>query len=99
MDTLKEALHLGLGLLVLTKENVEKIAKELVKKGKLETKEGEELIKELIKKGKVQEKEIEAQTSKAVAKALVKLNIANKDDIRRLENEIKQLKAQMKNGA
>ena len=95
MDTLKEALHMGLGLFVLTKENAEKIANDLVKKGKLETKESEALIKDLIKKGKAQEKEIDVQVSKIVAKTLVKLNVASKEDVRRLEKEIKQIKAQL----
>ena len=93
MDIFKEAVEMGLGALVLTREKAEKISNDLVKKGKLKEREGATLLEEMIKKGKVEEKAIEASIAKIVDTALSKLNVANKADIRRLENEIKRLKA------
>ncbi|MDD5729789.1 MAG: polyhydroxyalkanoate synthesis regulator [Candidatus Omnitrophica bacterium] len=96
MDIIKEMMELGLGMLVLTKENAEKITNDLVKKGKLQKKEGKDLLEGIIKKGKAQEKEIEASVAKIVSQTLTKLNVANKADISRLEKEIKKLKSHKK---
>lgn len=93
MDMLKKAVELGLGALVITSENVEKATNELVKKGHLKKHEGKSLIKEMIKRGAVQEKKIEVNVARMVSETLLKLDIARKTDIRRLENEIKKLKA------
>jgi polyhydroxyalkanoate synthesis regulator phasin len=93
MDVLKKAVELGLGALIITRENVEKVTNDLVKKGKLKRHEGNTLIQEMIKKGKVQEKKIETDVAKIVSKTLTQLNLASKADVRRLESEIKKLKA------
>ena len=93
MDIFKEAVEIGLGALVLTKEKAEKIANDLVKKGKLKKLEGASLFKEIVKKGKTEEKEIKTSIAKIVNATLSKLNVANQADIRRLENEIKNLKS------
>lgn len=93
MDIVKEAVEIGLGALVLTREKAEKIANDLVKKGKLKKREGATLFEEIVKKGRAEEKELEASIAKIVSATFSKLNVANKADIRRLENEIKKLKA------
>lgn len=92
MDIFKEAVEIGLGALVITREKAEKIAHDLVKKGKLKEHEGASLLKEIVKKGRSEEKEIEAGITKIVRATFSKLNVAYKADIRRLENEIKKMK-------
>ena len=92
MDLLEKAVELGLGALVITKENVEKVTNDLVKKGKLKKYEGNSLIQEMLKKGKVQEKKIETDVTRIVSKTLSKLDIAGKADIRRLEKKLQELK-------
>lgn len=93
MDMIRKAIELGLGALVITSENAEKLTNDLVKKGKLKRHEGRSLIQEMIKKGKAREKKIEADVAKMINKALLKLDLAGKADIRRLEGEIEKLKA------
>ena len=93
MDIFKEAVEIGLGALVLTREKAEKIANDLVKKGKLKKHEGANLLEEITKKGKTEEKAIEASITKIVSTTLAKLNVAKKADIQRLEKEIKKIKA------
>jgi polyhydroxyalkanoate synthesis regulator phasin len=93
MDLLKKAIELGLGALVITSENAEKVTNELVKKGKLKRHESNTLIQEMIKKGKVQEKKLEVEALKIIKQTLTKLDLASKADVRRLEAEIKKLKA------
>jgi polyhydroxyalkanoate synthesis regulator phasin len=96
MDILKEAIEVGLGSLALTREKAQKLAKDLVKKNKLEKNEGERLINELRQKGRKQEKQIAAALSKIMKQAFSQLNIASKADISRMEKEIKRLKARKK---
>ena len=93
---LREAIDVGLGALVLSREKAEKLAKDLVKKNKLQKNEGERLIKELKLKGKMQEKAIASAISKIMKEAFSQLNIASKADIIRMEKEIKKLKARNK---
>lgn len=93
VDILKEAVEIGLGALVLTRERAEKISNDLVKKGKLKKREGASLLEEIVKKGRAEERAIEASIAKIVRATLSKINVANKADIRRLENEIKKMKA------
>jgi polyhydroxyalkanoate synthesis regulator phasin len=93
MDMLRRAVELGLGALVITRENAEKVTNDLVKKGKMKRHESNTLMQEMIKKGKVEEKKIEVAAAKMVKETLSKLNLASKADVRRLEAEIKRLKA------
>ena len=90
---LRKAVELGLGALVITRENAEKITNDLVKKGKLKRHESNSMMQEMIKKGKVEEKKLEAATAKMVRETLSKLDLASKADVRRLQAEIKKLKA------
>jgi polyhydroxyalkanoate synthesis regulator phasin len=93
MDMFKRAIELGLGALVISRENAEKVTRDLVKKGKLKRHEGNSLMQEMVKKGKVEEKKLEAAAAKMVRETLSKLDLASKADVRRLEGEIKRLKA------
>jgi polyhydroxyalkanoate synthesis regulator phasin len=93
MDIVKEVLDLGLGVLALSKEKAEKLAKELAKKGKLTRKESEVLIKEFIKKGQTQEKNLERTLSRMISGTFSKIDFATKDDIRKLEAQIRKIKS------
>ena len=90
---LKRAVEVGLGAMVLSRENAEKLTNDLVKKGKLKRHEGNSLMQEMAKRGKVEEKKLEAAAAKMIRETLLKLDLASKTDVRRLESEIKRLKA------
>jgi len=93
MDQFKKAIELGLGALVITRENADKLTKELVKKGKINSKESKDLIKEIMKKGQAEERKIESAVARMVGKTFAQLDLASKSDVRKLEKEIKKLKA------
>ena len=50
-DFLRKGFNLGLGALTATKEKVEEVVNELIKKGEVGQEEGKKLINELIEKG------------------------------------------------
>ncbi|MBI5676895.1 MAG: hypothetical protein HZC52_00025 [Planctomycetes bacterium] len=49
-DFLKKAINFGFGALLLTKENVEEIIDDLVKKGEIKTDEAKAQVKEIFNK-------------------------------------------------
>jgi polyhydroxyalkanoate synthesis regulator phasin len=92
MDIVKEVMDLGLGVLALSREKAEKVAKDLAKKGKITRKESQVLINEFIKKGKIEEKNLEKTLSRLISGTFSKIDFATKDDIRRLESQIRKIK-------
>jgi len=90
-DLIKKGLALGLGFAVVSKEQIEKVVDELVKKGEVSASESKDLINELIQKGNEQHKEINTKLREQVQKILEELNIPSKVDIDRLEKRIVEL--------
>ena len=95
MSVVKSLLNLGLGALVMTKEKVEEVVNELVKKGEIGQEEGKELINDLMEKGEKSKKEIEDQIEKTVKGVLGKLDISTKKEIEELKSEIEELKKKL----
>jgi polyhydroxyalkanoate synthesis regulator phasin len=90
-DLINKALALGLGLAVVSKEQIEKVVDELVKKGELSVNDSKDLMKELLQKGEEHQKDINTKLREQVQKILNELNIPSKADIDRLEKRIAQL--------
>ena len=90
-DLIKKGLALGLGLAVVSKEQIEKIVEELVKKGEVSATESKELIRELFEKGEAEKKELNARIREQFEKILKDVNIPTKADLERLEQRIKEL--------
>ena len=90
-DLISKGLALGLGLAVVSKEQIEKLVDELVKKGEVSTAESKELVRELFEKGEAEKKEMNARIHEQVEKLLKDLNIPTKADLERLEQRIQAL--------
>lgn len=95
-ELLKKGLSLGLGFAVVSKEQIEKVIDELVKKGDISATESKDLLKELIQKGEEQQDEINTKLREQVRKILSELKIPTKADIERLENRLTQLEKEQK---
>lgn len=92
LELIKKSLLLGLGAITVTKEKVEEIVDELIKKGELAKDERSKAIQDLLNKGKEQEKILSAKISEEVQKAINKIGLATKDDLAKLEKKIQNLK-------
>lgn len=90
-DLLSKGLSIGLGLAVVSKEQIEKLVDELVKKGEVSTAESKELARELFEKGEAEKKEMNARIHEQLEKLLKELNIPTKADLERLEQRIQAL--------
>ena len=93
-DLINKGLTLGLGLAVVSKEQIDKLVDELVKKGEVSTAESKELARELFEKGEAEKKEMNIRIHEQVEKLLRDLNIPTKADIERLEQRIQDLENQ-----
>lgn len=89
-DMIKKTMLAGIGLSLMTKEKIEKIATEFIEKGRMSEKEGKEFVDELMKKSEEAKNTLETSIEKTVKKVLDKMNIATKDDIIDLGKKIEK---------
>jgi len=91
IDLFKKGFFTGMGLIIITAEEVEKRVNSLVEKGKLSAEEGENLIREFIKKSEDQQVETHEWISKSIKSAMESLDIAGKEQVENLEARISSL--------
>ena len=91
-DIFKKGVLMGLGAITITKEKVEEVVDELIKKGELAKDERSNAIQDLLKKAEEQEKVLIDKVSAEVNKAIEKLGVPTKQDLERLEKRIDELK-------
>ncbi|AEH53372.1 conserved hypothetical protein [Heyndrickxia coagulans 2-6] len=94
-DKVNQLLSLGLGMAVLSKEQVEKAVNRLVEKGNLTKAESTQLIDELLEKGEQSKQELNQALKDRVNEILSEMNVATKDEIKALELRIQQLEERL----
>lgn len=82
---------LGLGVMVASKEQVEKVVNELVEKGEISKKESMEMMEKLIEKGDKTKKDLDETVKARVQQALRELDLVTMEDYRKLEARVAQL--------
>ena len=92
-DIINKTFSLGIGAAITSKEQVEKLVDELVKKGEVTQAESKSMVDDLMKKGDDARAEFEQQINVKVKERLAEMNLATKEDIERLENRIALLEA------
>jgi len=90
-DLINKGLAFGLGLAVISKEQIEKFVDEMVKKGEVSSAESKDLMRELFEKGEAEKKEMNSRIREQMEKFLKELNIPTKADLERLEQRIQEL--------
>ncbi|MBO1004010.1 phasin family protein [Pseudogracilibacillus auburnensis] len=94
-NTIKKGLSLGLGLTVITKEQAEKFAEELMEKGKMSKSESQEFVRDLMQKGAEAQKQLDEKFSSKMAQFKSELNVATKEEVEQLKQRIEQLEFQI----
>ncbi len=87
IDLFKKTMYMGLGLAEITREKVEEISKELIKKGEISEKEGRNFVDEMTRKSEEAKKSLEKRVDKLVKQALDRINVATKDDLAKVEKK------------
>jgi len=94
-DLLKKALSLGFGALLVSKDKIEDVVNELVKKGELGQEEGKNLVNELIEKGEASVNEVEGKIEKIVKSVTEKLDLPSRKELNEIKSEIEQIKEKL----
>jgi polyhydroxyalkanoate synthesis regulator phasin len=79
---------LGIGIAALTREKAEEIVNEFVETGDLSEDDGKKMVKDLMNSSTKHKGVLEKKIEEEVKKAAAKLNLASKEDIKRLEKKI-----------
>ena len=87
-DLIRKTMLAGVGFTIVTKDKVEQLIGEYIKKGEMTEKEGKKLLNEFMKKSELARKDLEKRLEEMIKKALKKMNIATVDDIKRLDRKI-----------
>ena len=92
-ETLDKLMLAGLGAVSMTREQAEKIFQEYVSRGKVEKEARTGFVKEIVETADKTRKDLEQLISEQVRKAVDKVQVATRDDIKRVEEKLDQLLA------
>ena len=91
-DLIKKTMLTGIGLALKTKDEVENLAEDLIKQGKLSETEGKKFLEEIKGKYEDSQKKLEKRVEKTVQELLKKANLVTSDELNALKKEIRELK-------
>lgn len=94
-DLVKQVLLLGLGAASLTKEKLESVVNELVKKGELSREEARELVDEAQDKAREEKATLKERFSETYQDALGSMGVASTATVEDLERRITVLEARV----
>jgi polyhydroxyalkanoate synthesis regulator phasin len=92
LDFIKKTMLTGIGIAMKTKDELEEWVREIVKKGEMSENEGKDFLESVKKKSKEAQKEFEEKIESKFKDLLKKADIATRDDVSALKNEIEELK-------
>ncbi len=90
-ETIKKGLLTGLGIVLITKERLDKKMEKLVREGKLSQTEAEQMLNDLLKSGEDYWDAVEVRIKDNVQESLGNLDLCTKKDLLKLQEEIERL--------
>jgi polyhydroxyalkanoate synthesis regulator phasin len=91
MSILKKGLAFGLGLALASKEQVEKLIDELVKKGELSLEESKDIMNQWKQQTEERKAELRRIVREQVKQVIDKFDLVTKDELQQLEQRIRRL--------
>jgi len=98
LDIIKKSMLTGIGLALIAKDEVEDLANEFVKKGKMSEKEGTKFLEDLRKRYDETQKQLEERVQQAVKDFMKKADVVTGDELKGLKKEIRELKKAISEG-
>lgn len=95
MHLLRKAALAGLGIVTLKEEKAKEIIADLVEQGELSREEGAKLIKELRERMEKNRSELEKRIGTIIKRAVERMNLASREELRQLAEEQRQLLARI----
>ncbi len=90
-ELLKNIVYTGVGAAFLTRDKLEEVRTELVKKGNLTKDEGKDFVDELLKKSDSARDQLELWLNRQVEDRVKQLNLATADEVADLRRKIDEL--------
>jgi len=90
-DIINKVINLGFGALIVTKENVEELIDEMVKKGEIKKDEAKAQANELFKKVLSSKQEITSTIEKIVENVLHKLDIPTRKELQEMQKKLEEI--------
>jgi polyhydroxyalkanoate synthesis regulator phasin len=90
-ELFKKTITTGLGAMLLTRDKVEELLKDLVEQGRISQKEAEEIIDELVSKAEKDKEEAKDKVKKEVGGILDKAGFGKSKEITELKEEVRNL--------
>jgi poly(hydroxyalkanoate) granule-associated protein len=87
----RKVLLAGVGVVVLTQEEIEKFVSKLVERGEIAEKDGRKLVRDVMEKRKKEAKKAEDGLEKRMEELLDRMNVPTKSDIESLSAKITAL--------
>ncbi|MBN1293988.1 MAG: hypothetical protein JXB48_19280 [Candidatus Latescibacteria bacterium] len=95
VEQINKAIYLAFGIGLTAKEKIEKAGQDLAKEWGLSKEAGKKMLAELRKRHEDIQKTIAERISDAVSEAINKLNVATKDEMKRLNERLTALELQV----
>ncbi len=90
-ETFKKILYTGLGALSLTKSKIDEVVDDLIDRGRLSREEGEKIVNDFKKESGSSKEAVKNEMHQWMEKALDKMDIANKNEVKDLQNQLEEL--------
>lgn len=94
-DVFEQVFLLGLGAASLTKEKADQAVDDLIARGRLSREEGRRLAHDIAERGAKEKETVRSMMAEEARRALDSIEVATKDDVRRLEAEIAEMRARL----
>jgi len=91
LDLMKRTYLLGLGLASLTRERVETLVDELVKKGEIAEKDRPHLIQDLLERAREEQKKMSSSVRDTVQRVIGELGVPTRDKFEELIRRVEEL--------
>jgi polyhydroxyalkanoate synthesis regulator phasin len=95
-DVLKRFALIGLGALSFSEEKLKQCIDDLIKRGEVSEEEGDDLLKKFTRRAEEEKDSIEEWMKEKLGEILKKMDIVSREDIGRLEKELKSLDKRIK---
>lgn len=93
-DLINKAISLGYGVAETSKEQIEKLVDDLVKKGEISRAESTGFVNELVRKSEDAQNRMKSAIRDGVKSVIAELQLATKEDIERIERKLDALIAE-----
>ena len=98
LSIIKKSMLTGIGLALIAKDEIEDLANELVKKGKMSEKEGKKFLEDLRKRYDETQQQLEARVQQTVKDFMKKADVVTGDELKGLKKEVRELKKAISEG-